>query len=152
MSIVPTAVNFKRKASACYVFGLLDILFMHRWLMEACSETMKTAVLAADLHALNNMLPGQALVVGSLASPEDLGGNDVVRALPLQLLFELRADLSAQSHGLWRDPSRQQTQAHAICLVVALLQGLTLMAWPMMVSALPVQQSVSQVSFTALIR
>lgn len=48
---------------------------------------MKTAVSAADLHALNNMLPGQALVVGSLASPEDLGGNDVVRALPLQLLF-----------------------------------------------------------------
>ena len=51
--------------------------------MEACSETIKTAGWAADLHALNNMLPGQALVIGSLASPEDFGGNDIVRAFPL---------------------------------------------------------------------
>lgn len=38
------------------------------------------------LHALNNVLPGQALVIDALASPEDLGGDHIVRALPAELL------------------------------------------------------------------
>ena len=101
---------------------------------------------AADLHALNDMLPGQALVIGSLASPEDFGGNDVVRALPLQLLFGI-------AHQSQRSGTRflAWTLAAAFTgsrtmFVVIFLQELTLMAWPIMVSALPEQQSISQAS------
>ena len=41
---------------------------------------------AADLEALDDVLPRESLVVDSLASPKDLCGDDVVRALPAQLL------------------------------------------------------------------
>ena len=40
----------------------------------------------SHLHPLNDVLSGQAFVIDALASPEDLGGNHIVRALPLQLL------------------------------------------------------------------
>ena len=52
------------------------------------AQTKGGAILSwsAYLHALDNMLPGQALVIDTLASPEDLCGNHIVRTLPAQLL------------------------------------------------------------------
>ncbi len=51
---------------------------MKRMTFKLCKE--------AHLHALDDVLPGQALVIDALASPEDFGGDHIVRALPLQLL------------------------------------------------------------------
>ena len=42
--------------------------------------------MGAHLAALDDVLPAEPLVVGSLAAPENLGAQDHVRALPAQLL------------------------------------------------------------------
>lgn len=45
------------------------------------------------------MLAAEALVIGALAAPEDLGGDNVVRSLPSQLLQHPEDEQSDQGAG-----------------------------------------------------
>jgi len=48
-------------------------------------DIVELKTLEAGVGSLDDVLPGQASVIGSLASPEDLGRDDEVRALPSKL-------------------------------------------------------------------
>lgn len=56
--------------------------------------------LQTSLGALDDVLAGEALVVGAGAAPEDLGGDDDVGALPAELLDGLAHDLLGAAIGV----------------------------------------------------
>lgn len=56
--------------------------------------------LERGLSALDYVLPGQALVVGTGATPEDLGGDDDVGSLPAELADSLAHDLLGAAVGV----------------------------------------------------
>lgn len=52
------------------------------------------------LGALDDVLPGQTLIVGAGTTPEDLGGDDDVGALPAELADGLAHDLFGAAVGV----------------------------------------------------
>lgn len=56
--------------------------------------------LQGSLGAFDDVLPGEALVIGAPTTPEDLGGYDQVGALPAQLSDGLAHDLFGPPVGV----------------------------------------------------
>lgn len=83
------------------------------------------------LHALGNVFPAEALVIGALAAPRDLGADHEVGALPAQLLQSVRM-------------SHQQHRTTLLTWFLWLLTGRTLTARPITSSAMPSAYSYMQ--------
>jgi hypothetical protein len=56
-------------------------------------DVVHVEALERAAEALNDVLPGEALVVGALPSPEELGGDDDVGAAPPEVPHRLPHDL-----------------------------------------------------------
>lgn len=63
-------------------------------------EVVHVEPLERGLGALDEVLAGEALVVGAGPTPEDLGGDDDVGALPAQLPYGLAHDLLRPPAGV----------------------------------------------------
>lgn len=64
-------------------------------------DILHVEALEGGLGALDDVLAGEALVVGAGASPEDLGGYDDVRAFPAELPDSLAHDLLSSAVGIY---------------------------------------------------
>jgi len=61
-------------------------------------DIVELEALERGLHSLQKVLPGHPAVIGTLSSPEDLGGDDVITPLPAQLLQGVTHDPLGIAH------------------------------------------------------
>lgn len=63
-------------------------------------DVIHVEALEGGLCALNDVFPGETLVVRSRAAPEDLGGDDDIGSLPTELSDGLSHDLLSAAIGV----------------------------------------------------